>query len=37
MRMNEPTLIAPGISMSWEIMSGAPCIAGTRIAQGASR
>ena len=29
--MNEPNLIAPGISMSWEIMSGAPCIAGTRL------
>ena len=29
--MNEPNLIAPGISMSWEIMSGAPCIAGTRV------
>ena len=27
----EPTLIAPGISMSWKIMCGTPCLAGTRI------
>jgi uncharacterized protein (DUF433 family) len=29
--MCEPKLIEPGISMWWQIMSGAPCLTGTAI------
>lgn len=29
--MGEPKIIAPGITMDWEVMSGEPCIQGTRI------
>ena len=29
--MDSPKILAPGITMSWKIMSGEPCLAGTRI------